>query len=123
MQGLVDVLGVLEHREDDDLEVGVALAQLGQGGEPVTLGHAQVEDDHVGPDAGDDGEHLLTAHRLADHLDVGSGLKRALDAVQHQPVVVGDGDAERGLGGGVVLGHGSGCDSHARSVGRLAAGL
>jgi hypothetical protein len=73
----------------------VPALDLVQAREPVHVRHADVEQDQVWFRAPDEGENLRSRLRLADDLEVVIGLERAFDAVQDEPVVVGDQDPHR----------------------------
>jgi hypothetical protein len=90
--GLDHVL-VGRDREDDDLHLGVLLADAAQAREPVGARHAQVEQDEVGTRATDHRQHLRAGVALADDLEVRRLFQRALDSFYDQAVIVGDEDS------------------------------
>ena len=68
----------------------MALTQGPDGAHPVQGGHAQVDQGHVGPDPGDQGQGLQAVAGLADHLQVRLGGDHAAQPVAHHRMVVGD---------------------------------
>ena len=77
LEDVLDQLLVRRGREDDHLDLGVALLDLVEADEPVHAGHADVEHDDVGLGALDEREHLAAGHRLADDLELAGLLERA----------------------------------------------
>ena len=80
------------------IEVAQALEDL----EAVDVGHAQVEQDHVGPQARDGVERRCSAVRLADELEPGMDSHRAAHAAAEDRAVVDHQDAD-GAGAGGCL--------------------
>ena len=69
---------------------------LVQAREPVHVRHPDVEQHELGLRPAHEREDLRPGLRLADDLEVAVRLERAPDAVEDEPVVVGDQDAHRG---------------------------
>ena len=88
------VLVVIEGREDDHLDVRVTFADRFQARKPVDPRQAQVEQHEVGVRPVDERQHLAARLDFPDDLDVRSVAERPSYCFEHQPVVVGDEDAD-----------------------------
>jgi hypothetical protein len=89
LDGAEDVLVAVEAGEDDDLRVGVGLADGGDHVAAAHGGHAQVHQEDVRAVGGERLDGRGAVGRLAQHLHVGLGLDEGAQAQPHQGVVVG----------------------------------
>src|SRR5215510_3878520 len=83
----------------------MAALDLVEAGKPVHVRHPHVEQDEIRLLAGDEREHLHARLRLADDLEAAVCLERAADAVEDEPMVVGDDHTHDGQSGRGVRRH------------------
>ena len=82
-----------EHREGDDLQVGPERQRPLGGLGAVDARHGEIHEDDIGLDAGQQGEQLLAAARLAHDAAAGAAFQQAAQSVAEQRVVVDQYDA------------------------------
>ncbi|ALM41429.1 hypothetical protein SFR_4814 [Streptomyces sp. FR-008] len=73
--------------------------QVGQGGEAVDAGHADVEEDHVGAVVAGGGEGAVAVAGLGDDADARARGEQGAESGADHLVVVGDDDAQGAAGG------------------------
>src|SRR5476649_1432351 len=89
-QGLEHVLVTLERGEDHHTTVQLAVfGNPPRGLESVTVGHLDVHQHDVGPQAPGAGRGLLAVRRLAENLDLGIGLEDHPEAGANHRLVIG----------------------------------
>jgi hypothetical protein len=89
-QGLEHVLVTLERGEDHHTTVQLAVfGNPPRGLKAVTVGHLDVHQHDVGPQAPGAGHGLLAVRRLADNLDLGIGLEDHPEAGANHRLVIG----------------------------------
>jgi hypothetical protein len=95
LQGSVDVLVKIEHREHEDASVGRCLADDPAGGlDPIETGHADIHQHDVGAQATRLRDRFLSIAGLADNVDVGLALEDQAEAASHQRLIVDDKDTQ-----------------------------
>ena len=87
------MLLVLERREDDHLDAGVAFVNRIEARQPVQAREAQVEQHEIGVRAMDERQHLGAGLGLAHDLDVLRAAERPAYRFENQAMVVGNEDA------------------------------
>src|SRR6516164_105844 len=92
---------VVEHGQDQDVDVGAGLGERAGGVDAVAFGHVDVHDQHVWLKLFGQLDGLLAGGGLGDHLDAGQGAKGEAQPLPDHGVVVGDDDGRR-LGHDVV---------------------
>ena len=97
LHGLHEFILVFGSREDNDARALVDLRQRRQRGQPIEVGHAEVEQQYVGVQVADLFEHLAPVAGFADHLEIVFEKQQLLQAVAHNRMVVGDQKADRAL--------------------------
>ena len=97
LHGLHELVLVLGSRQDDDAGALVGLLQRLQGRQAVQVGHAEIEQQHVGIQLLDLLQHLAAVAGLAHHLEVVFQLEELLQPVANNRMVVGQDDPHRGL--------------------------
>jgi hypothetical protein len=109
-------IDVRREHQDGDVVVAVhVLAQLAEDGEPVLVGHVQVQQNQVGAVLVHHGKHLARV-RGPGELVVALGAQKALEQVQVGFLVVHQEDGARGED---FIGHGGGLHRGGRSARRI----
>ena len=96
LQRAVDVLVEVEGRDDDDGDrIGdVGAGELPRGLDAVDLGHADVEQAHVGPQSSCQRDRLAPVGRVPDDLDIRLRVEDHRQAGADELLVVGDEHAD-----------------------------
>ena len=90
-----DLRVVREAREHEHAHPGCDLEQPADGPDPVTPGHHQVEQDHVGRRRAREPDGFIGAGSLADHLDAVLQAQERTEPLANHRVVVDDDQADR----------------------------
>ena len=85
---------VLVHGQKEDDQVRMRRLELLGGLNAVLVGHADVEQNHVGVKLLDEAQRLPSVGRLADDLDLRVGSEQGPQASSDDAVVVSDQDAD-----------------------------
>ena len=80
-------------REDEDLRLGQAVADVAGGAQAVEVGHGEIHQDDVRTFLLREKKGLLAVGRRADHLDSLLHLQSVPEAVPEQPLIVRDEDS------------------------------
>jgi len=85
-----DVVVLVVHGEEDDLDLRILLLDLACGDDPAHLGHADIHQDDVGLQLADEAHGLRAVVAGADELDLRLQADEANQAVPHELVIIDD---------------------------------
>ena len=97
LHGLHEFVLVFRGGQDDHARALVGLLQGLQSGKAVQIGHAEIEQQHVGIQLLDSVQHFAAVRSFAHDLEILLQAEEFLQAVTHDGMVVGDEDSNHAL--------------------------